>query len=429
MTTTNHANPRTDPHPDTHERRITVIGWDGSLFSPAASQAIAGATLLIGGARHLQAAGPVDGATRITLGPLGPALDAIDGHDGHNGRIVVLASGDPGFFGIVRALRARGFDPVVLPAVSSIAAAFGLVGESWDDALVASAHGRGERDLRRAANLCRAHGKVAVLTAPGVGPGELARELLVDPRCVPDRVLAVAERLGSPDVRLRRLTLAEAAERGGWQDPNVVLCLDPGRGTPPKGWLAGRPEPASAASGWALPESGFAHRDSMITKAEVRALALPRLAPGPGDLVWDLGAGSGSVGIECARFGAAVVAVEQDPESCQRICANAAAHGVEVCVVAGRMPEVLAGLPRPDAVFVGGGGSAAVRAALKSGPRRIVAALAAIERAGEVASLLAADDRKVDGVLTQSSRLAVLPDGTHRFAAQNPVFVIWGDAV
>lgn len=192
--------------------------------------------------------------------------------------------------------------------------------------------------------------------------------------------------------------------------------------------------PAALSTGWALPEAGFAHRDSMITKSEVRALALPRLAPGPGDLVWDLGAGSGSVGIECARFGAAVIAVEQDPESCQRISANAAAHGVELSVVPGRTPEALAGLPRPDAVFVGGGGLDTVRAVLGvkaggAGPRRVVVALAAVERAGEVASLLAADNRKVDGVLTQSSRLVVLPDGTHRFAAQNPVFVIWGEAV
>ena len=401
---------------------LTVIGWDGSPLSPAAKAALANATLLIGGARHLDAAGPTD-AQRIVLGKLEPALTAISRH---NGPIAVLASGDPGFFGIVRALRARGFNPTVIPAVSSIAAAFGRVGESWDDALVASAHGDGERDLRRVANLCRAHGKVAVLTAPTAGPGELARELLVDPRCAPDRILFVAEHLGSPGEQVHQLTLAEAAKREDWQDPNIVLCLDPHREARPKSWLAGH-HGTSPASGWALSEPTFAHRDSMITKAEVRALTLPRLAPAPGDLIWDLGAGSGSVGIECARFGAAVIAVEQDPESCQRISANATAHGVDVAVVQGRTPAVLDGLPHPDAVFVGGGGLDTVRAALSFGPRRVVAALAAIERAGEVASLLAADNRKVDGVLTQSSRLAVLPDGSHRFAAQNPVFVIWGE--
>jgi precorrin-6Y C5,15-methyltransferase (decarboxylating) len=417
--------------------QLTVIGWDGSPLSPIARAALDAATLVVGGARHLAAMTAMEAAAeqaaRIVLGKLDPALAAVAAHDGP---VVVLASGDPGFFGIVRALRERGLEPQVLPAVSSVAAAFARAGESWDDALVASAHGHvgsggeggGERGLRRSANLCRAHGKVAVLTTRGAGPGELARELLTDPRCTPDRVLVVAERLGMPDETVIRLSLEEAAERSDWGEPNVVLCLDPRRAVPDLGWLAGQSR-AQGSLGWALPESGFEHRDSMITKAEVRALALPRLAPAPGELVWDLGAGSGSVGIECARFGAAVVAVEQDAESAARIPANAAAHSVEIAVVTGRMPEVLAGLPRPDAVFVGGGGLDTLRAALGFAPRRVVAAVTAIERAGETASLLAADNRKVDGVLTQSSRLAVLPDGSHRFAAQNPVFVIWGESI
>jgi len=403
--------------------QLTVIGWDGSPLSPAARAALESATLVVAGARHLAAAAIPAGVEQIILGKLDPALDALAAHEGP---VVILASGDPGFFGIVRALRERGHEPRVIPALSSVAAAFGRIGETWDDALVTSAHGAGERDIRRVANLCRAHGKVAVLTAPRSGPGDLSRELLADPRCAPDRILVVAERLGAPDETVTRLALAEAAQREEWREPNVVLCLNPIRPVPTKNWLAGQ---TRTAFDWALPEAEFAHRDSMITKAEVRALALPRLAPSPGDLIWDLGAGSGSVGIECARFGAAVLAVEQDSESAARIAANAAAHAVEVAVVTGRMPEALAGLPRPDAVFVGGGGLETVRAALGFAPRRLVAAVTAVERAGEVASLLAADNRKVDGVLTQSSRLAVLPDGSHRFAAQNPVFVIWGELI
>ena len=410
-------------------RQLTVLGWDGSPLSPDARAILESATLVVGGARHLEALSIPEGAARIVLGKLDPALDAIAAHEGH---VVILASGDPGFFGIVRALRERGHEPRVVPAVSSIAAAFARAGEAWDDALIASAHGRvgsdGERGLRRVANLCRAHSKVGVLTAADAGPVELARELLADPRSAPDRILVVAEQLGTPQETITRLTLAEAAERGEWRELNVTLCLNPHRPKPVRGWLAGQAR-ATTGAGWALPESDFAHRDSMITKAEVRALALAHLAPSPGDLVWDLGAGSGSVGIECARFGAAVIAVEQDSESAARIAANAAAHGVELAVVQGRMPEALAGLPRPDAVFVGGGGLDTVRAALGFAPRRMVAALTAVERAGELASLLAADNRKVDGVLTQSSRLAVLPDGSHRFAAQNPVFVIWGESL
>lgn len=92
----------------------------------------------------------------------------------HDGNAVVLASGDPGFFGIVRALRERGLVPEVQPAVSSVAQAFARAGLPWDDAVVVSAHGR---DLRRAVNVCRAYPKVAVLTGPGHGPGEIGAAL------------------------------------------------------------------------------------------------------------------------------------------------------------------------------------------------------------------------------------------------------------
>ena len=99
----------------------------------------------------------------------------------------------------------------------------------------------------------------------------------------------------------------------------------------PARWLAGH---QGAPVGWALPEDGFEHRDSMITKAEVRALVLARLGPGPGRTVWDVGAGSGSVAVECARFGAWAVAIESDDGQCARIRRNAAGHGVRLQVVA-----------------------------------------------------------------------------------------------
>ena len=426
---------------------ITVIGMDGSPLSSDARAALEQATLVVGGARQLRAAGLPDSTRTITLGPLNPALDALSGH---NGPAAVLASGDPGFFGILRAVSDSDPERVrVMPAVSSVAAAFARIGLPWDDALVVSMHGAGYgRDLRRAANVCRAHPKVVLLTGPGAGAAELARELLGAEReageggglgqspAAPARTLVVAARLGEADESVEHLTLQQAAARSDFPQPNVVLCLASSHPVAPrKGWLAGW---NGATGPWALSESRYSHRASQITKAEVRAQVVARLGPSPGSLVWDLGAGSGSVGIECARFGAAVVAVEQDAESCTRISANAAAHGVEVAVVQGRAPEVLSALPRPDAVFVGGGGLEVVRAALAFAPRRLVVALAAIERVGEVVALLRADGtREVDGVLLQASRLTALPgaaspppevpEPVHRFAAQNPIFVLWGD--
>jgi precorrin-6B C5,15-methyltransferase / cobalt-precorrin-6B C5,C15-methyltransferase len=368
------------------------------------------------------------------LGELAPALAALAAHEGD---AVVLASGDPGFFGIVRALRERGLDCTVLPAVSSVALVFARAALPWDDAVVVSAHGR---DPRPAVNVCRARPKVAVLTGPGCGPAEIGAAL--DGW---DRRLLVAERLGTGDERITECSPAGAAARI-WDDPNVVLVLGspraPGKvmnaagwlgrtgaqaGAPAAGagWLAGAP---GAPAGWALAEEEFDSRDAVLTKAEVRALALARLGPGPGLLMWDVGAGSGSVGIECARFGAAVIAVERDPARCGRIRANAGRHGADVRVVPGEAPAALAGLPDPDVAFVGGGGPVAIEAVAARRPARIVVALAAVERAGPAREVMAAAGYATGGALVQAARFAPLPGDVHRLAATNPVFLVWGQS-
>jgi precorrin-6Y C5,15-methyltransferase (decarboxylating) len=152
---------------------ITVVGT-GTGAPP--QECLAGAELVVGGRRHLDAVRLPEAAERIVLGPLAPALDTMAEYLEKERRVVVLASGDPGFFGIVRVLAER-FGPAALdvrPHVSSVAAAFARVGLPWDDAVVVSAHGR---DLRTAVNVCRARPKVAVLTGPGTGPAELGAAL------------------------------------------------------------------------------------------------------------------------------------------------------------------------------------------------------------------------------------------------------------
>jgi precorrin-6Y C5,15-methyltransferase (decarboxylating) len=129
--------------------------------------------------------------------------------------------------------------------------------------------------------------------------------------------------------------------------------------------------------------------------------------------------------VECARFGAAVIAVERDPAQCARVAANAGRHRAEVRIVAGAAPEALDGLPDADAVFVGGGGLAVVAAVAARRPPRIVLALAAVQRVGQAAGVLGDAGYLVDGTLLQASRLAPLPDGAHRLAAANPVFLLW----
>ncbi|MGW4595302.1 precorrin-6y C5,15-methyltransferase (decarboxylating) subunit CbiE [Streptomyces sp. NPDC004457] len=398
---------------------ITVVGAGTGVPVPA--DVLAGAALVVGGRRHLDAVRLPEGAERVVLGPLAPALEAIAGYVGKELPVVVLASGDPGFFGIVRALAERFGSGLldVRPGVSSVAAAFARIGLPWDDAVVVSAHGR---DLRTAVNVCRARPKVAVLTGPGAGPAELGAAL------PGDRTLVVARALGDPGrERVERVTAAEAAARDWGTAVSVVLCLDESRALGAVRTVAGVP---GAPDRWALEEGAFTHRDSMITKFEVRALALARLGPRLGDLVWDVGAGSGSVAVECARLGAAVVAVEKTPDGVARIRANADAHGVGVEVVHGSAPDALAGLAGdPDAVFVGGGGRelpAVVMACARRARRTVVVAMAALDRVPAARQALAEAGFTCDGVLLQSSRLAPLPGDVTRLAATNPVFLLWG---
>jgi len=366
--------------------RIIVVGlpWAGPLPEGA---------LILGSGRQLQqVAVPAGVATVIITGTLAPALKAIEAEPG---TAVVLASGDPGFFGIVRALAER-FGPAALdvrPAPSSVSLAFARLGLPWDDAIVVSAHGR---PLGAAASAVADASKAAVLVSPDSPPEALGKELLA--LGAPPADVAVCSRLG----------LASAT----WDPLSVVILL--------RGALVA-PSPRLT---WGRPEAMFGHRDGMVTKSEIRAVALGRLDLPATGVVWDVGAGSGSVAIECALLSAGlqVYAIERQVDDAQRIEANAVGAGARVTVVAGEAPAALSELPDPDRVFVGGGGLAvldAVIGRLRPGGR-VVATFAAMDRAAAAADRL--------GRLTQISanRGERLPDGGWRLAAQNPVFVVWG---
>jgi precorrin-6Y C5,15-methyltransferase (decarboxylating) len=398
---------------------ITVIGYDGRPLSDSARAAVDEADLVVGGARHLQAVAPT--CETVLMGPVASALEAIATAHAGGRKAVVLASGDPGFFGITRRLRATGLPFTAEPAVSSVATAFARLGLPWDEALVVSAHGRPVRPaLNALLRFGHSNRPVAVLTEPSSSPARLVEAL--GEHC-PD--LHVLERLGEAD---ERITLVSDTQTGAlsradaithdWREPNVVVAGG-------NGDLDEHPWRTSdlGADGWALPDEAFEHRDGMLTKRDVRAAVLARLAPGVGRLVWDVGAGSGSVAVECARLGSAAIAVEQDPEQLERIAANAARHQVPVRVVNGKAPEALDGLPHPDAVFVGGGGPEVVSAVAAVQAERVVVALATLERVGPTVTAL--DGYEVETVLLQVQHLSPLGDG-HRLAPANPVFVVSG---
>ena len=201
---------------------VTVIGCDGRPFCPEAAEVLLTAERVVGAPRHLDAAPIPESAQRHEIKHLDEALDVLTADQR---RTVVLASGDPGFFGIVRALRARGIRPAVIPAISSVALAFARLGLDWDDALVVSAHGR---DPGPALAAALAHPKAAILTAPGTAR-DLGRELLAAGKRV-----FVAECLGTPQEHVSDL----AAEPRGPQP--IPTSSSP--------WTRRRPPPGRA--GW-----------------------------------------------------------------------------------------------------------------------------------------------------------------------------------
>ncbi|HEY5788575.1 MAG TPA: precorrin-6y C5,15-methyltransferase (decarboxylating) subunit CbiE [Microlunatus sp.] len=321
---------------------VPAGGW--SELGEAARTLIDSAEVLIGGRRHLDLVPADVGPTeRLTWpSPLRPALPGLlDGWAGR--RTVVLASGDPLVSGIGSTLiELLGADAVrIHPAVSSVALAAARLGWASETVRVVSVVGR---DL----DLVRRHlapgQRLIVLSSDAETPGELAT-LLVEAGYGPS-LLTVLGDLGTTS-ESRSQTIA--ADAGGLVDaPALNLVAVECRaepGTRPLGWSAG------------LPDDAYDH-DGQLTKRELRASALSRLAPVPGELLWDLGAGAGSIAIEWARTDprCRAIAIDRTPDRAARITANAARLGVPgIQVITADVIESLDWLPQPNAIFVGGG--------------------------------------------------------------------------
>lgn len=345
-------------------------------------------------------------------------------------RVVILASGDPGFYGIAATvLRVLPADEVeIVPHVTSLQLAFARIGEDWNDAALTSAHAR---PLAEVVGWARRARKVGVLTDREHTPAAVARTLL--DAGLGDCRAVVAENLGLPDERISdtRLEALADAEFGAPGDKhgkhshlNVLLLIRS------DGW---RPRPAFAPR----PAGAYSHRGGLITKREVRAISLARLAPRETDTVWDIGAGSGAVSVEVAELAwrGRVYAVEKDAENVRYIRENASRFGVlNVTVVKGRAPEALEELPRPSAVFIGGTGGEMeailrhVDAAAKRQPSgcRVVANLATLEHLVHMQRLMETLGWRPDvtqAIIARGREIA----GLTRLAPLNPVFVLSGE--
>jgi precorrin-6Y C5,15-methyltransferase (decarboxylating) len=328
------------------ESPITVVGigadgWAG--LSEQARAEITGADVLFGGPRQLDLVPSADAEKVSWPSPLLPALDSlVTTRSGQ--RICVLASGDPMLSGIGTTLVRRfGADRVrVLPALSSVTLARARMGWSAEETEVVSVVGRGVHRVARAFAPGR---RILVLSEGANTPAELA-EILVTAGYAASP-LTVLEELGGPEEQVVSGTAGDWAHSPGSALNVVAVECVPDPGTTPLPLVG-------------LPDDAFEH-DGQLTKRDLRASALARLAPQPGQLLWDVGAGAGSVAIEWSRAHPAnrAVAVERSADRAERIARNAARLGVpEVKVAQGTAPSVLDGLSTPDAVFIGGGLSA-----------------------------------------------------------------------
>lgn len=346
---------------------IVGLGEDGLAgLGDEAKRCIASASVIFGGARHLElAAALIAGERHSWLSPFERSVEAVVALRGTP--VVVLASGDPFFFGVGVTL-ARHIDRSemrVLPAPSSFSLAASRLGWALQDTVMVSLHGR-------PLGLIRPHlqpgSRILALTSDEHGPAELAA-LLAASGFGQSR-LTVLEALGGDQ---ERVTSQIAADFSLAAINPLNICAV---------------EVVAAAGARILPlaaglADGLFEHDGQITKREVRALTLSALAPRRGELLWDIGAGSGSIGIEWMLSDPAMkaIAIEGSAERAERIRRNAANFGVPgLAVVHGTAPVALAGLPQPDAIFVGGGGSEegvmnAAIAALKVGGRLVANAV------------------------------------------------------
>ena len=302
------------------------------------------AEVLVGGSRHLDLFPELTKEKIRISGDMEAVYRAIEERMPRK-KIVVLASGDPLFYGIGSVLIQRlGRDRVrIHPNITSVAAAFARIKEPWSEAGLLSLHGRKPQD--GLGPKLSAHDLWAVLTDRSATPAWLASRLIQDGLSAFE--FCVLERLGSPEERIRWLALEEAAQER-FQDPNLVILKR-------KGPLPG----TFRACVPGMPDHWFRHSQGLITKAEVRAVSLSKLELRPGCTVWDLGAGCGSVGIEAALLTAPgrVVAVDKNAARISEIRDNQQRFQVDnLEVVQAELPEGLDALPRPDRIFIGGGG-------------------------------------------------------------------------
>ena len=323
---------------------IVGIGEDGlEGLTPAARRLVAQAAFIVGGKRHLALAGSLKAETMVWPSQIENALDTIEAHRGRS--VCVLASGDPFFFGVGAMLMRRftADEMTSIPAPSAFALAASRLGWSQQDCALLTLHGR---PLEAIIPHLQPGARIVALSWDDATPAKLAA--LLTQRGMGRSKLTICEAMGGPSERIRTTEAQGFALESVAALNTIALEVIAELGTRIPPYVAG------------LPDEWFEH-DGQITKREIRAITLSLLAPRRGDLLWDVGSGSGSVAIEwmLADPTNKAVAIEARADRAERIARNALSFGVpSLSVVTGEAPQVFANLSAPDAIFVGGGASA-----------------------------------------------------------------------
>ncbi len=349
--------------------------------------------------------------------------------------IVLLASGDPLFFGIGRKIIDEfGPESVELhPDLSSVQIAFSKIKETWDNAFLMSLHGGPDPEKRRRLpyevkdipSLLETYPKIAILTDKENNPSVIANALLTGAPRPYNLSMHVCERLGYPDEKVTFGTPEEIAEMT-FGEPNVVILAKSGSAKAER--MAIRAEPI-----YGLAEDEIAHSRGLITKDEVRAVSIHKLRLPQKGVLWDIGAGSGSVSVEAARLfpGLRVYAIERDLEQLENIKENKTRFSAtNIAITSGEATKVLNDLPSPDRVFIGGSGGQLsgimrlVREKMRSGI--VVINAVTLDTLNEAILLLENNgfEPEVSQVVVSRSKMLA---GQRQMTGLNPVFVIRGE--
>ncbi len=407
---------------DKNSVSIIGIGDDGLDAVPnAVRQLILSADLLAGNERTL-ALVPEAPGKRVTVGA---DLDALAKEISAAGdaKVAVLVTGDPLFYGLARFLcdRLGNERCEIIPHVSSMQLAFARVKESWDEAYLTNL---ANHNLDAVVEKIRVATKVGLFTTEQITPSQVAKKMLA--RKIDYFVIYVCENLGARNERVTRGTVAEIADQAF--EPLNVMVLVRNADVPD------RPRQSRIRSMFGNPDEEFVQstpKHGLLTPAEVRAVAMAQMALHHNSIVWDVGAGSGSVSVEAAQLapGGHVYAIERDKEDEALIRQNADRFGVvNVTPVLGTAPEVWANLPNPDAVFIDGSGKEIARLAelafdrMNSGGR-FVANVVSIQSLDEVTEALGKKTSHVDVWMVNISRGKTQLDRL-RFEALPPTFVV-----